>query len=239
MLLRICIPGAKTRYYTPVSPRLYTLLTICAISLFSCGAGNVAAQINATTNTGWTPWTTSSGVMLDPQGDQQTGQGADDFVGEATRAFVQSQAGTTTFGSGDYLFIRARMDTYDADDKWGNGGNWGIGMDIDGNGSVDMIMMFSESAGNVKNRTHTITFGAPGSGANTSPSTTTWTFPTQTAINLTTNQTYDVQSASTVDGYSFNGTTDAWLTIGLSFAQLQTAIRTYAVGNFSTYVVGL
>ncbi|MFM1852252.1 MAG: hypothetical protein RIS54_1936 [Verrucomicrobiota bacterium] len=210
--------------------RLTSISGFILLALAMSGVSVARAQtLNATTNTGWTTWTFGSGSMVDFLGDQQTGQGADDFVGDNGIFTMASQAGTTSFApTTDYLFFRARMEEYSADDKWGNGGNWGIGMDLDGDGDMDMIVMMSESAGNVNNRTRTVTFGTRGTGANTGPSTTTWSFASQTAITLTLNQTYDLQSATAVDGQSYGGDADAWLTFGLSFAQLQTAIRTYA-----------
>ena len=191
-----------------------------------------SAQINSGTNTGWTAWQSTIGNMIDPVGDQQTGQGSDDIVGDGTYAALQSQAGEASFDSGvDYLFLRARFDSFDADNKWGNGGNWGTGMDIDGDGDLDLIMMFSEGSGKPANRSREITFGTPGTGANDGPSTTSWTFPTQTAITLTAGDTYNVANATTTDSGQLNGDDDAWLTFGLSFADLQAAIRAYAVTN--------
>ncbi len=214
----------------------FTYLRIFGALLFSSAVVNIShAQINSGTNTGWTPWTTGTGNMTDPANDQQTGQGQDDFVGDATYAALQSQAGEASFDTGvDYLFLRARFNGYDADNKWGNGGNWGTGMDIDGDGDLDLIMMFTEGSGKPSNRTREITFGEPGTGANDGPSTTSWTFPTQTAISLTTGETYNVANASTVDSGQIDGDDDAWLTFGLSFSQLETAIRNFAVGDTAT-----
>ena len=175
----------------------------------------------------------STGAQIqDLQADQQTGQTTDDFVGDATYAGFQQKAGT--IGGTDSILFRARFDTFTAADKWGNGGNFGIGMDLNGDGAIDLITMYTEGSGNVAGRARTVTFGRPGAGANNSPSTTTWTFPVQTAINLTINTTYDYVAATDFAG--FNASQDAWLTFGLSFASLQNAIRTYAVG-FGSYTV--
>lgn len=191
------------------------------------------ANISVYDTTGWTAWTLPNGsIMTDPRADQQTGQGADDFVGDATYAGFQQKAGLIS--GTDHLLIRARFDKFDAVNQWGNGGNMGLGMDVDGNGSIDLIMVMNESSGNPNNRVRTVTFGLPGAGANTGPSTTSWTFPSQTAITLTTNTTYRTEQAS--DGSSFGGNADAWVTFGLSFATLQNAIRTYSKGDFSSYV---
>lgn len=221
----------------PQTPQ--TFFRLLGALLFALSGLRLAAQstISATDTTGWTPWTLGSGsvVMSDPQGDQQTGQGQDDFVGDASTYAMTMKSGQ--MGGSDYVLFQARFNTYTAEDQWGNGGNLGIGMDIDGNGSVDLIMMFSEGSGKAANRSRTIQFGLPGTNANTSPSTTSWTFPTQTAINLTVNADYNCTLATT--GTNFGGNSDAWLTFGVSFANLQNAIRTYAkettTGQYSNY----
>jgi hypothetical protein len=211
----------------------FTCLVV-ALGVAFLAAPRVSAQgvISVADTTGWTAWTTGSGaIMQDAPGDQQTGQGQDDFVGDATYAGFQQKAGT--LNGADTVMFRARFNKYDGTNQWGNGGNFGLGMDLDGNGSVDLVMVMSEGSGNVNNRTRSITFATPGSGANDGPSTTSWTFPTQTAINLTaysgsngTTANYFLTGAS--DGSNFSGTPDAWLTFGISFANLQNAIRTWA-----------
>lgn len=212
---------------SPASTRIFVALFLALAT-----ANLSSAQINSGTNTGWTAWQNASGNLTDPENDQQTGQGQDDFVGNDTYYAMQSQAGEASFDTGvDYLFLRARFNQYDADDKWGNGGNWGTGLDIDGDGDLDLIMMFTEGSGKPANRTREITFGEPGAGANDGPSTTSWTFPTQTAISLTAGETYNVVNASTTDSGQIDGDDDAWVTFGLSFADLQAAIRAYAVPN--------
>lgn len=207
-------------------PLLAKVLWLTILGLLSAVTVHGQATVSVLDNTGWTPWTLGSGsvVMSDVAADQQTGQGQDDFVGDATTYALQQNAGL--LGGQDFMLIRARFDKYQAEDQWGNGGNFGIGMDVDGNGSVDLIMMFTEGSGNVKNRSRTITFGLPGSDTNTSPSTTSWTFPTQTAINLIVDQTYNYTQATS--GTDFGANPDAWLTFGISFNNLQTAIQTYA-----------
>jgi hypothetical protein len=206
-------------------------------TLFCITAVMAQAQtaVTVTDTTGWNGWQTPSGALIqDIYTDQQTGQKTDDFVGDGTYAGFQQKAGT--IGGVDSLLIRARFDEFSATDKWGNGGNFGVGMDLNGDGKIDLITMYTEGSGNVNGRSRSVTFGTPGAGANDGPSTTSWTFPSQTAINLTLtgNATYDL--SATTDAGNFNGTGDAFMTIALSFADLQNAIRTYAVG-FSTYTL--
>lgn len=197
-----------------------------------CLAGLAQAQVavSVTDTTGWNTWQKADlSYMSDTTPDQQTGQGADDFASDATYAGFYQKAGT--IGGTDHILFRARMDKYDGDDRWGNGGNLGIGMDVNGDGALDLILMMSESAGNVNNRTRTLTWGDPGTGANTGPSTTSWTFPTQTATSLTVNTTYDVMQ--TYDGSMLNATADMFLSFALSFANLQAAVRAYT--PFTTF----
>jgi hypothetical protein len=180
--------------------------------------------VSVTDTTGWNAWAKADlSPMTEITTDQQTGQGADDFAADGTYAGFYQKAGT--IGGTDHILFRARFDKFDGADQWGNGGNFGIGMDVNGDGAVDLIMMMTEGSGNPNNRTRTLTFGDPGAGANTGPSTTTWTFPTQTAITLTTNTTYDV--AQTTDGSLLNGNADMFLSFAVSFANLQAAVRAY------------
>lgn len=203
------------------------------VVLFMAPILGAQTAVSVTDTTGWNSWTKADLTkMSDITTDQQTGQGADDFASDATYSGFFQKAGT--IGGVDHLLFRARMDKYDGPDQWGNGGNIGIGMDVDGDGALDLIMMMSESSGNVNNRTRTITWGDPGTGANTGPSTTSWTFPTQTAITLTVNSTYDVMQAN--DGSLLNGSADMFLSFAVSFANLQAAIRAYTPNT--TFTMG-
>lgn len=202
------------------------------LALGFCLAGVAQAQVavNITDSTGWNSWTKADlTLMADTVADQQTGQGADDFVSAPNFGGFYQKAGT--IGGVDNMLFRARLDKYDGDDRWGNGGNLGIGMDVNGDGALDLILMMSESSGVVNNRTRTLTWGDPGTGTNTGPSTTTWTFPTQTATTLTVNSTYDVMQ--TDDGSLLNGTPDMFLSFAVSFANLQAAVRAYT--PFTTF----
>ncbi len=130
-------------------------------AFFAAGALQAQTAISVTDTTGWNPWVSPSGTMIqDLQADQQTGQTTDDFVGDATYAGFQQKAGT--IGGTDSVLFRARFDTFAGADKWGNGGNFGIGMDLNGDGAVDLITMYAEGSGNVNGRSRTVTFGTPG-----------------------------------------------------------------------------
>jgi hypothetical protein len=207
-----------------------TRVAVLALAL----AGSVRAApdvVSVTDTTGWTAWVNTSGVQIsDTRTDQQTGQTTDDFVGDTTYAGFQQKAGT--IGGVDNILFRARFDSFAGADKWGNGGNFGLGLDLNGDGDIELIMVYSEGSGNPTNRTREIYFGTPGAGANNSPSTTTWTLAGTPAASLTINTSYDLSAATDYAG--FGGTQDAWMTIAVPFTTLETAIQTYATG-FSTY----
>lgn len=197
---------------------------LVALLWLGLAVARAQAQVAVTDPTGWNAWAKADlSLMSEITTDQQTGQGADDFAADATYPGFYQKAGT--IGGADHLLFRARFDKFDGADQWGNGGNLGIGMDVNGDGALDLILMMSEGSGNPNNRTRTLQWGDPGAGANTGPSTTTWTFPTQTPITLTTNTTYDVMQAG--DGSLLNGTADMFLSFAVSFANLQAAVRAY------------
>lgn len=210
----------------------FAVFSLCAAILLPAVAWAQSA-VSVTDTSGWNPWSKADlSVMSDTIADQQTGQGQDDFASDANFGGFYQKAGT--IGGVDSLLYRVRFDKFTATDQWGNGGNIGLGMDIDGDGALDLIMMMTEGSGNPANRTRTITWGDPGTGANVSPSTTTWTFPnTNDKINLVNDVTYDLIQAN--DGSNLNGTPDAFLSFAVSFADLQAAVRTYT--PFTTFTM--
>lgn len=225
-----------------LSPVCKSARSVLLATAWAVGALAFGANVSVTDTTGWTAWKsglTGNGI-IDAQTDQQTGQTTDDFVGDATYAGFQQKAGviatTSNHAADDYILFRARFDTFSAADKWGNGGNFGLGIDLgeDANGDIDLIMIYSEGSGNVNNRTRQIFFGTPGTGANNSPSTTTWTVESSASQTLYVNDTYDLVAATDYAG--FGGTQDAWMTIAVSFTTLENAIKRIVPGQ-STYDV--
>jgi hypothetical protein len=189
-----------------------------------CGSTAMAQlTVSVTDSSGWNPWIKPDGTwMTDPAADQQTGQGQDDFVGSATVAGFMQKAGLVG-GMQSYLF-RARMDKYDTK---GFRGNWLNGMDLDGDGDLDLFMRLADASGGTS-----LSFALPGTGLNISPNTTTvgsW----QGSLAMTAT-TFNYQQVTTDP---FNGTADAYVTFAVSFANLQTAIQTYAGPAFSTFQV--
>ena len=228
---------------------LRRILVLWVTVLFS-SFGQSQSVVSVADTTGWAPWKLPNGsAITDVPNDQQTGQKTDDFVGNSTTYAFQQKAGT--IGGTDYILLRARMgDFQGVNQVGGNGMNIGVGFNLDSsaNGSIDLIMMMSKT----NSTSATLSFGTPGSGANDGPSTTTWTFPSQTAVTLTIYNpaspnpgtgTFYVQSATAVDSVKLNtgnsSTEDAWVTFGVSFATLQTAARTFSKdsASFSSYTV--
>lgn len=186
----------------------------------------VVAQISLADTTGWNAWTNklTSSVITDAQADQQTGQGQDDFVGDATYYAFTQKAGQ--LNGVDSIAFQVRMDKYDS--KNGFSGMLTLGLDLDGNGSLDLLVQADD-----KSSTKGIWFATPGAGANDAPSTTTWgNFAGKITFNTS---TYNYQQV--YDGSTFGGNPDAFVSFAISFADLQSAIRTYAKGSFSTYTL--
>ena len=203
--------------------RMKNLLLLSFATLVACAALPAQTAISVTDATGWNAWTTGDGtIMSDAAGDQQTGQGQDDFVGDGTYVGFMQKAGT--IGGTDSIAWRVRMNKYDTK---GFGGSLELGMDLDGDGSIELIMKATDKNG------QTLTFATPGTGANDGPSTTTWgSFVGSITL---ASSTYNYQQAA--DGSTFGGTADAFVTFAISFANLQNAIRTYAGTEFASYTM--
>jgi hypothetical protein len=228
--------------FTPAHSRIPALAAFVRFAfgmLMAGGAVSTAlaqSAISVADTTGWNPWTTNGVTLIaDPRGDQQTGQGQDDFVGDQTYYGFAQKAGT--LNGVDTLMFRGRFDKFDAVNQWGgNGGNFGIGIDLNGDGKINLVMVMTEGSGNAANRSRVIRFGSPGTGANDGPSTTTWTIDTSAggisqslvAFNGSNSSTATYSLVQATDGSNFGGNADSWLTFGISFQTLQDAIRRYA-----------
>lgn len=210
---------ARTRLFFGDGTWLLAVVTLAI-------ASSAQAQIALTDTAGWNAWTNSltGAVIADTQADQQTGQGQDDFVGDSTFYAFKQKAGQ--LNGVDTVAFQVRMDKYDAKNQFS--GMLTLGMDLDGNGSLDLLMQADD-----KSQTKGVWFATPGAGANDAPSTTTWgNFAGKIAF---TASTYNYQQV--YDGSTFGGNTDAFVSFAISFADLQNAIRTYASGAFSSLTV--
>lgn len=162
--------------------------------------------------TGWA-YRTSDGYLYDPNNDQQTGQSDSDFAGTSSLPsfFVQ----TGQINGVDVVAFRVIFNAYDANiasGKYtGNPVNVRVGIDANSDGKLDIFMGPDFQSG-----TTGVSFQLPGTGANTSPSTTT-----------TSSIFYPDSNAATLGG----GTTPSFGASNFSYVQLSTA-------NASTYYPG-
>lgn len=140
------------------------------------GATRVQTSPGVYSYTTWKPilapssWTyrTSDGYLYDPADDQQTGQSDSDFAGSNQNPsfFVQ----TGTINGVEMVAMRVIFNQYDANiangNYTGNPVNVRVGIDVTNDGKLDLFMgpNFQGTPG--------LVFQLPGSGANTSPSTT-------------------------------------------------------------------
>lgn len=183
-----------------------------------------AGAISVTDTSGWNAWTTSTGVaMTDTLGDQQTGQGQDDFVGD-----FKQQAGYIGAETTKSIMWQTQMAKYDSK---GFNGRIELGMDLTNDGGLDLIMMVTD-----KNGVQDITFATPGTGANNSPSTSSWGNFNTTGVLSLTSSTYNYSTVPTT-ATSYGSNTNAYVTFAISYTNLQAAIRAYAGTAFSSFVV--
>ncbi|HSH96632.1 MAG TPA: hypothetical protein VK968_20960 [Roseimicrobium sp.] len=214
---------------------------LCVFLLIGLGAVGVSsAQAMAVTDaTGWIAWNSglTGNYLADPGADQQTGQGTDDYIGNASTPAMTQQAGTISGYSGSFIMFRARMGKYSASGFGaGNGANLSYGMDLNDNGSLDIIVDM-----NSKGSVNKVMFAQPGTGTNTGPSTTSWgnffgdiTLDTDQFDYRQTTDSIVLNSNGTAVAGTENGSTgssyaaNAWVTYALSYANLQAAIRAYA-----------
>lgn len=160
----------------------------------------------------WT-YRTADGYLYDPNNDQQTGQSDSDFSGTSSLPSFFIQNGQ--INGVDVIAFRVIFNVYDpniASGKFnGNPVNVRIGIDANFDGKLDIYMGPDFQSG-----TTGVSFQLPGTGANTSPSTTT----TSTIF-------YPDSNASTLGG----GTTPSFGANNFSYLQLTAA-------NASTYYPG-
>ena len=175
----------------------------------------------------WTPLTVAGSggnFMSDPAADQQTGQYADDFVGTATNPGFFIRFGQIN-GTDSVAFRIVENKVYSSQGTPTFTGQASIGMDADGNGSIDIVFT---AIG--KNQGNGINWQAPGTGANVSPSTTTLGTPTLITGFNASNFDYRPVDATIYPGWTQVTTDpDAVLTFALTLTQINTALA--AVGQ--------
>jgi hypothetical protein len=199
------------------------------------------SQVAVNDTTGWTAWD-----LGDFNADQQTGSGFDDLVGDSATPMMQQKTGV--LNGKDVVLFRIRMRVFSSENDWANGGNLGLGMDLDGDQAVDLIGMFEQNS----NASSTFfTWGTPGTDTNDGPSTTDYVNQKSsagdgfnvalTAYNSTANSGAGNAgvatfwySATTEDwaGEVGGAGSDAWMTFAVSYDTFNTGIDTYTSAAF-------
>ncbi len=125
----------------------------------------------------WSPLMLYGGgtFLSDPRADQQTGQYADDMVGNSTdnpgflmRYGTITGTGNTSSGSAvQFVALRTRLNVY-APSSYDKNAKQRFGMDANGDGKLDLFFGIDFT----QKGSPTIGFQTPGTGSNSSPSTT-------------------------------------------------------------------
>jgi hypothetical protein len=219
---------------------------------------DVTSAVYSNSTSSPTTWTWSplqvygggSTFLSDPRADQQTGQYADDMVGNATNnpGFMMrggTIAGTGTDSSGtavQYVAFRTRLNEYNPT-SYDNNAKQRFGMDANGDGKIDLFFGIDFN----NNSPPTIGFQTPGTGSNSSPSTTsignnfTPTFDSgdvtvsSALLTLSNSLTFNYQqvnSTNTPGFTNFQGATndspagaDAYMTFAVPFLWLAEAVQ--------------
>lgn len=229
-------------------PAVYSAVTLFAMILnlsiamgLVCLFSSAAAQVTVsqTTLTGFSvPNSVTGSPMTDPTYDQQTGQGADDYVGDGTGGYYGFYYAATqiNFGSGaeNAMVFRFRLNAVATSFT----GNLRLGVDGNMDGKVDLYFGISTGQGQVP----TIVFQNPtgtAPDANTSPNTSSLGTVYGSIATNTTNFSY--MQAPDGSQYYTNKVAqpnpDMWLTFALPFSTfasvLGTQTRTTIDWNFS------
>ena len=174
----------------------------------------------------------SGGILSDFTYDQQTGQGADDFVGDGTGGYYGFYYKYGQIGGVDSMVFRVRLNVLDTNQGVPKfTGNIRIGVDGDGDGNVDLYLGVSTGSG----QTPEIVFQNPtgtGATANTSPSTSALGTSYGTIATSTSNFNYSQVTDGSMFGTGNNLTpgTDAFLTFALSFSTFKTYLESQMTG---------
>lgn len=182
------------------------------IALYTFSFGQVTVLDSTSTFT--QPVLPNGSVMVDTIGDQQTGQGADDFI---VNGFYFKYG---TINGVQNQIVRVYLDKFNTK---GFGGNLRIGVDANGDGSVDIFYGVSDTGSSpgiyFQNPTST------GTNVNVSPSTT----------SLGSNYSLIAFNSNNYNYVASN--TDAELTFALSFTSLQSNLAALGINiTVDTYL---
>jgi len=218
-------------------PAVYSAATLfamirnlCIAMGLVCLVSSAAAQVTVsqTTLTGFSvPNSISGSPMTDPTYDQQTGQGADDYVGDGSGGYYGFYYAATqiNFGSGaeNAMVFRFRLNAVATSFT----GNLRLGVDGNMDGKVDLYFGISTGQGQVP----TIVFQNPtgtAPDANTSPNTSSLGTVYGSIATNTTNFSY--MQAPDGSQYYTNKVAqpnpDMWLTFALPFSTFASVLST-------------
>ena len=205
--------------------RQFNYLTAIAAVIFVLSPQAFAQPNPDSPATQWVPILYGNNIVPDPSGDQQTGSAELDIVGNLSEPSLYLQ-----YADG-YLGFRLRLgaDVNPAGFK----GCAFVGLDVNGNGPLDLFIGVDNQGSH-----DAIGIWLPGSGANTSPNTTSvgtmadsypetslsYDFTPLSATLAPTSLNYDLNA----DGY-----TDQYLTFYVPFADVASALATQNI-NFTT-----
>ncbi len=178
----------------------------------------------------------NGGVLSDATYDQQTGQGADDFVGDGTNGYYGFYLKGGKIDGVDSLIFRFRLNELTLQQGTPKfSGNIRIGVDGDGDGDVDLYFGISTGQG----QTPVIVFQNPtgtATNANTSPSTS--SLGTSYGTIATDASNYSYIQANDGSSYATNKpdqpNPDAFLTFAVSFSTFKTYLEAQLAGKTIT-----
>lgn len=194
---------------------------------------NAAAQLVSSSTSNWTPIKYGGNGVLDPSIDQQTGQRESDIVGTSTApsAYTLFDPGTPGSNTDGTLYFRIRL----AEDSQGAGysGYFWVGIDANNDGNVDIFTGVDRQGSSAQN-----VLRNPGTGANSSPSTTSITSTNLSPspyLHTTGNYNWAPVSAANYTGSNFDvdagGNTDCFMSFSLPFSDLSAALATTGSGR--------
>ncbi len=213
---------------TPVKTTLRHFFATILVGAAASGLSAATVSVTDDVSTFSKIYGPNNAYLGDPLWDQQTGQGADDFVGDGTDGYYGFYLTYGQIGGVDSLVFRFRFNvltTQQGQPKFT--GNPRLGVDGDGDGDVDLY--FGVSTGSGQNVTIDFQDPTGGAGTNISPSTSglgnNYGTITGTASNYNYGQVTD--GSAILSGSQQNQVTpDAFLTFAVPFSTFASYLGT-------------
>lgn len=221
------------------TPSLLPVALLLAVLLLALATPAAHAQFVGSSTSLWNAILYGGNGVADPALDQQTGQRESDLVGtsavpSAYMAFDPGSVGSHTDGT---MYFRVRV----AEDSQGAGysGYLWVGIDADQNGTVDIFTGVNVQGSSAEN-----VIRNPGTGTNSSPSTTsisnTNLSPAPYA-HTSSNYNWAAVGAANYTGSNFDidggGQTDYFMSFGIPFQDLVNNLNTTGSGRPSAIAI--